>query len=189
MNQQQRAYSLLEIKEVNEQKREISGMASTPTADRMEDIVEPLGAVFKTPMPLLHHHYHERPVGWVEFAKPTKNGIPYTARIDTPEEDDPQPLKDRINTAWKEVKRRLVRGVSIGFKPIEFAYIENGGVRFTKWEWYELSLVTIPANAEATIQTIKSMEPMRNNNGAVRLLMPAKSQPENLNGAVRLIRS
>lgn len=186
MNLVQRAYSLLEIKEVNEEKREISGLASTPTADRMEDIVEPLGAIFKTPMPLLHHHYPERPVGWVEFAKPTKTGIPYVARIDTPEDDDPQPLKDRINTAWKEVKRRLVRGVSIGFRPLEFSYIENGGVRFTKWEWYELSLVTIPANAEATIQNIKNFGRRFDPNAPVRLIARAAEKPRD--GSIQLIR-
>jgi len=153
-----RAYMLLDQKAIDEPTRTITGVASTPSPDRMDDIVEPLGAVFKTPMPLLHQHWHERPVGWVEFAKPNKNGIPYTARIDIPEDDDPQPLKDRINTAWKEVKRQLVRGVSIGFSPLEWSYMDGGGVRFTKWEWLELSLVTIPANAEATIQTIKSLE-------------------------------
>lgn len=153
-----RAYMLLNHKAIDEVSRTITGIASTPSADRMDDIVEPLGAVFQTPMPLLHQHFHERPVGWVEFAKAQKDGIPYTARIDTPEDDDPQPLKDRINTAWKEVKRKLVRGVSIGFNPLEWSFIDgSNGVRFTKWEWLELSLVTIPANAEATIQTIKAM--------------------------------
>jgi hypothetical protein len=29
--------------------------------------------------------------------------------------------------------------------------------RFTKWDWIELSLVTIPANPDCTIQTVKSI--------------------------------
>ena len=42
------AYSVLTIKEVSEDKRIISGMATTPEPDRVGDIVElesPLGAV------------------------------------------------------------------------------------------------------------------------------------------------
>ena len=53
---------------------------------------------------------------------------------------------------------RACKGLSIGFRPIEYAYIDEGGVRFTKWEWYELSVVTVPANAEGTIQTVKSID-------------------------------
>lgn len=187
-----RAYMLLDHKAIDEPTRTITGVASTPSADRMGDVVEPLGAVFEMPMPLLHQHWHERPVGWVEFAKPTKTGIPYKARIDTPEDDDPQPLKDRINTAWKEVKRKLVRGVSIGFNPLEWSYMDGDGVRFTKWEWLELSLVTIPANAEATIQTIKAMNNagLRRSKGGVLLLerrVEPVQKPEG--GAVRLVKA
>lgn len=36
--------------------------------------------------------------------------------------------------------------------------MDTGGIRFTETEIYELSLVTIPANASATIQTIKAMD-------------------------------
>lgn len=40
---QQRAYSLIKVKSVNEERREITGIASTPTPDRSLDIVEPGG--------------------------------------------------------------------------------------------------------------------------------------------------
>ena len=50
-----RAYALLNVKAVNETATEwvITGVASTPTTDRMGDQVDPMGAKFKTPMPLL----------------------------------------------------------------------------------------------------------------------------------------
>src|SRR5512135_801284 len=48
-----RAYSTILIKSINEDQRIIEGVASTPTADRVGDIVEPLGAKFNLPMPLL----------------------------------------------------------------------------------------------------------------------------------------
>lgn len=151
-----RAYSVLEIKAVDEDKREITGVATTPSTDRTGDIVEPLGVKFKNPMPLLWQHRTDQPVGKVWFDKPTKNGIKFTARL--PKIQDPGPLKDRVDTAWGEVKADLVSAVSIGFKEIEYSRIEGGGIRYIETEVLELSLVTIPANADATIQTIKSID-------------------------------
>lgn len=153
-----RAYSLLEVKDIAEGKDEyvITGIASTPSADRTKDIVEPMGAKFKLPMPLLWQHQHDKPVGQVEFAKPNKNGIPYKAVM--PVIKEPGALKDRIDEAVQSIKYRLVAAVSIGFKALEYSYKDDGGIHFKEWEWLELSLVTIPANAEATISSIKSFD-------------------------------
>ena len=63
-----------------------------------------------------------------------------------------------VDKAWQSVKAKLVRGVSIGFRALEYNFMDGGGVRFDKTEIYELSLVTIPANASATIQSIKAMD-------------------------------
>ena len=154
-----RAYSLLKATSADEQERVIEGMASTPTPDRIDDIVEPMGARFKTPMPLLLHHDKERPVGAVEFAKAQKNGIPFRARINRPKDDYPKHLADRLNEAWVSVRDSLIAGVSIGFRSRKSEPIEGSfGIRFLEWEWLELSLVTVPANAEATIQTVKSLD-------------------------------
>lgn len=151
-----RAYSLLEVKSVDEEKRIIRGIATTPSPDRVGDIVEPLGVEFKNPMPLLWQHQSDKPVGFVNFDKPTKNGISFEASIPTIIE--PGNLKDRIDEAWQSVKLKLVRGVSIGFRAIEYAFMDDGGIRFVASEVLELSLVTIPANADATIQSIKSID-------------------------------
>ncbi|MDJ1632684.1 phage major capsid protein [Rhizobium rhizogenes] len=151
-----RAYSILTIKAVEEDERIIRGIATTPTPDRVGDVVEPLGVQFSNPMPLLHQHDHTRPVGTVTFDKPTKAGITFEARL--PKIDEPQELKERIDTAWGEVKAGLVRGVSIGFRPLEYAWMDEGGIRFLASEVLELSLVTVPANADAVINTIKSID-------------------------------
>jgi hypothetical protein len=61
--------------------------------------------------------------------------------------------------AWGEVKAGLVRAVSIGFRAVEYAFIEGtGGIRFIASEVLELSLVSVPANAGATITSIKSID-------------------------------
>lgn len=151
------AYSILTVKEISEERREISGMATTPDPDRVGDVVEPLGVQFKNPAPLLWQHNHDLPVGKVTFGKPTAKGVPFTAKL--PRVTEPSGLKARIDEAWESVKNGLVTAVSIGFRPLEYSVIEEtGGYRFTKTDVYELSLVTVPANSAATITAIKSFD-------------------------------
>ena len=156
-NIKRRAYSVLNIKAFDDsgEERVITGIATTPSADRVGDTVDPYGAIFELPMPLLWQHEHDKPVGFVEFAEPTAEGIPFTARIVTVNEAGR--LKERVDEAWQSVKLGLVKAVSIGFSALEYSQTQTG-LHFNKWEWYELSLVTIPANREATIETIKSID-------------------------------
>lgn len=155
----QQAWSRLECKDLTETDThyELSGIASTPTPDRMCDIVEPMGADYELPIPLLWQHDSDQPVGEVYDAKPDAKGIPVSMRI--PKLDIPGLLKDRLDEAVQSIKLKLVRGLSIGFAPIEYSYMEDtGGYRFIKWLWLELSCVTIPANSEASIAVIKSID-------------------------------
>lgn len=163
-----RAYSVLEIKAVDDEQRVLTGIATTPEPDRVGDIVEPLGAKFANPLPLLWQHRHDSPVGTVVFENPTKAGIKFKATL--PVIAEPGALKDLVDMAWQSVKAKLVRGVSIGFRALEYAFMENGGVRYSETEIMELSLVTVPANASATIQTIKAID------------APFLSRTEKLNG-------
>lgn len=174
-----RAYSVIEIRSINDEARVIEGIATTPATDRYNDIVEPLGAAFSLPMPLLWQHNPDQPVGLVDVANATKNGISFKATL--PKITEPGILKDRIDEAWQTVKAGLVRGVSIGFKPISYEAIKNAdgdptsGLRYTSWDWLELSLVTIPANAEATISAIRSFDnqnPRVRNSTVVKLKSP-----------------
>lgn len=151
-----RAYSLLTVKSVDDDQRIIEGIATTPTPDRVGDIVEPMGAKFKLPMPLLWQHDSRSPVGHVEFAKANKDGIPFKARIFSTETVGK--VKERLDEAWESVKLGLVRAVSIGFSIDAFEILKEGGWRINEWEWLELSLVTIPANADATITAIRSID-------------------------------
>lgn len=169
----QRAYTLLDVRQYDDEKRTIEGIASTPAADRHGDVVEPLGAKFKLPMPLLWQHDHSAPVGEVTFAKPTKDGIPFKAKL--AKIDEPGRLKDRLDEAWQSVKLGLVKAVSIGFRSVEHTFMDNGGIKFKEWEWMELSLVTIPANSEATITSIKSAD--RAARAAAGLSEPQDQQP------------
>jgi HK97 family phage major capsid protein len=128
-----RAYSLLEIRAVDEDARVITGWATTPTPDRLQDVVEPMGAQFKLPIALLWQHRSDEPIGQVTHAKVTKAGIEIVAKI-------AKGVTAEIDRAWSLIKAGLVPGLSIGFKPIE------------------LSAVTIAANQEASITTIRSID-------------------------------
>lgn len=151
-----RAYSYFEVKSVNEDRRIIRGIATTPRPDRVGDVVEPLGVKFKNPMPFLWQHDHKKPIGEVKFDQPTAAGITFEAEI--PIINEPGTLKDRVDEAWQSIKLGLVRAVSIGFSPVEYNHIENGGIRITKSEVLELSAVTIPAQPDAVMTSIKNMD-------------------------------
>lgn len=153
-----RAYSLMQVKAVNEDSREITGIASTPEPDRYGDIVDPAGVKFTLPLPLLWQHWHDEPIGQVTEAKVTDTGIEIKAKLVKPGADMPSQLVARLDEAWASIKTGLVRGLSIGFKPIEYSFIDDGGIRFISWEWYELSAVTVPANGDCSIQSVKSID-------------------------------
>src|SRR5678815_6099656 len=153
---QNRAYSILEVKSVDEEKRILRGTATTPTPDRVGDIVEPLGVKFSNPMPLLWQHRSDMPVGQVRFDKATKSGIEFEAHLAKPTSS--KILVDRVDEAWESVKLGLVKAVSIGFKAKEYSFMDDGGIHFQETEVLELSLVTIPANSEATISSVKSLD-------------------------------
>lgn len=154
----QRAYSVLNAKSFDDELRVIRGVATCPEVDRLGDVVVPTGVTYKNPTPLLWQHQRDKPVGTVKFDAPTEAGVMFEASI--PHIEEPGALKDRVDEAWQSVKSGLVTAVSIGFRPIEGAVerIKGGGIKFLRTEIFELSLVTIPANAGAIVTAIKSID-------------------------------
>jgi len=151
-----RAYALLTVKALDAERRTITGIASTPEPDRMGDVVEPLGITYKNPLPLLLYHDTKKPVGTVTFSAPTAAGLAFEATLPTVAE--PGALRERIDEAWQSIKAGLLAGVSVGFRALEHKALPTGGLQFLKTEILELSLVAIPANAAATIHSIKSLD-------------------------------
>lgn len=152
-----RAYSVLTIKAIDAKKRRFTGIATTPSTDRMGDIVEPKGMEFKLPLPLLWQHDASNPIGWVHKAKVTGDGVEVECEVASI--DDEGPLKQRLAEYWQMLSTGLVRGLSIGFNALESARIEGTyGYRFIRTMWLELSAVTIPANADCSITAIKSID-------------------------------
>lgn len=144
-----RAYTTLKILAVNDAEGWIEGIASTPQTDRSGDIVVAEGAEFKLPLPLLWQHRSGDPIGHVEEVKITSEGIWVRCKIALG-------VTEEIDKYWRMIKAGLVRGLSIGFDPLEWSQIENTwSYKYLRWEWLELSAVTIPANADASILAVK----------------------------------
>lgn len=152
-----RACTLMRVKAVDEDKRIIVGIASTPTPDRDGDIIDPAGARFGPENPFLWQHDQAQPIGNCAV-KRVSEGLQIIAHLVKPTPDMPSQLAARLEEAWSSIKSGLVKGLSIGFKPIKYAFIDGGGINFTEWELLEVSAVTIPANAECSIQTVKSYD-------------------------------
>lgn len=129
--------------------RYLEGIATTPRVDRMGDVVVSEGAQFQLPIPLLWQHDPTRPVGNVISASVTAEGIRFRAQF------APEGVMNVIDAHWRELKAGLVRFVSVGFRSLK-SRNKNGGLIFDVWEWLELSVVTIPANGDAAITSIKS---------------------------------
>jgi HK97 family phage prohead protease len=148
-----RAYSIFEVKSVDDEQRFIRGIATTPTPDRLHDVVVPGGGKMSLPLPLLYQHDAKQPIGHVVAADVTDAGISITAQI-------AKGVAPYIDEAWSLIKAGLVRGLSIGFRPTKDPTPIKGthGLRFGDWELLEISAVTIPANEQATILTVKQFD-------------------------------
>lgn len=144
-----RAYSVFTVTKVDEAAGTIIGMATTPDLDRHGDVVEPRGAQFLLPMPLLLGHDHNQPIGAIEAARVTAAGIEIVAKLTLS-------AGERIREVWELIRAGALRGLSVGFRPRKAEPIPGGGNRFTEWDLFEVSVVAVPANSAATISNIKS---------------------------------
>lgn len=175
-----RAYSIFEVKSIDDERRVFSGMATTPTPDRVDDVIDPLGVEFQNPTPLLLFHDKRQPVGSVIFSAPTPEGVPFEASI--PSVAEAGTLKQRVDEAWHSVKYGVIRAVSIGYgaSSEHMKPRKSGGWHFLKSKIFELSLVPVPANTEATITSIKSIDAahlaaLGNGDGTTQVKTPGAS--------------
>lgn len=155
-----RAYSLVTVKGFDPERRTFSGIATSPVPDRVGDTIDSKGIKYKNPLPLLLYHDSKRPVGETRFSKATADGTPFDAVISSI--DRPGIVKDRLDEAVDSLNAKppLIRGVSIGFRPLETPTYnkETDGYHFSSIEVVELSMVVIPAHQDATIHTLKNFD-------------------------------
>jgi hypothetical protein len=88
-----KAFSALEIKSISEERRVITGLATSPVPDRENDVIDPFGAKFAQTIPLFLYHDSRMLVGTAKLGKPTKDGIPFEATL--PKVVEPQVRRSR----------------------------------------------------------------------------------------------
>jgi HK97 family phage prohead protease len=126
---------------------------TTQHEDREGDILIPEGAVLdayrKNPVVLFSHDHYSIPVArTVSLDVVPGEGI----RADFVWlKNDPD--ADRIRNAFEQ---GVLNAASVGFRPLAWDPLGNGGYRYTKWELLEWSIVAVPANAEA-VRHLKSL--------------------------------
>ena len=146
-----RAYTWLEIREIDKDKRIIEGIATTPVLARDGDILETAGISFKLPIPFLYRH--KEPMGNVIAANVSSTGIHVRVQV------GPAGISPALDEAWNLVNAGLVRGLSIGWRTIAETYDKAiGGYRIMKSEWLELSAVPVAADPNAAITAIRSAD-------------------------------
>lgn len=130
------------------------GLASTyGNVDMGRDLVE-RGAFTETltkrgaEIPILWSHDQANPVGLGQLAD-SPEGLRIAGSLDL----------DTVSgrEAYSRVRKRIVKGLSIGFQvPENGAAMEGGIRRLKRIELYEVSLVTLPMNTYARVTHVKS---------------------------------
>ncbi len=138
----------------------VSFVASTATPDRYGDIIDQKGwsldAYNNNPIVLLNHDSSQLPIGRGQVQ--VKNDqLVIDVEFDM---DDP-----RAAEVARKTQKGFMNAVSVGFQPLQSAqraelpkdspYYGKSGQFFKSAELLEVSIVTIPANGEATMITQK----------------------------------
>lgn len=160
----ERSFTMNSLKKDSLGRRIIRGMATTDTLNRDNAVMAPEGAVVewfkRNPAFLANHHevfMDGTPgrIGTVIELTRKRNGIGFAAR-----EAPSNPL---AAVYFNMAEDGDLNAVSIGWIPIEwerFATIVNGrnagAMRFTKWEFIELSLLSgVPKAPDALLESVK----------------------------------
>ena len=121
------------------------------SVDRDKDIIEPGGGDHNTFMEtgaiLYGHNANNLPLGKPINISEKGNAIWLKIKFADMGTD---PFIDAVTSL---VNQKILRGVSIGFLPIEYTYNEYGGNTFLKWELIEVSLTPVPSNRNALIMS------------------------------------
>ena len=124
--------------------RQIRVVASDPTVDRVNDIMVPEGCIldgYKSNPIGLFNHDPGVPVG--DAVPAVQNG-----RVEALITFGPKASLQRQTRSAGCISPACTQ-VSVGFDPIGMEPIEDGGIRYKKWELLELSCVSVLANPNA----------------------------------------
>jgi len=147
-------------------KEKVSFVASSATPDRYGDIIDQKGWILdnykKNPVVLLNHDSNQLPIGKGNvYLRDDKLVID----VEFDSEDG------RAAEVERKAKKGFMNAVSVGFRPLESKsrselpednkYYGQRGMYYSKAELLEVSIVTIPANGEATMLEQKFYNAMK----------------------------
>jgi HK97 family phage prohead protease len=125
--------------------RQIRFIVSTPNEDRVKDVMEPAGCDLTNyrhnPIVLVQHDV-KSPIGNAEVEIKSD-------RVEAIVTFAPAGISKKADEYCGLAKAGVVRAVSVGYKELEVEPRKGGGLHIKKWELLEISLVAIPANADA----------------------------------------
>lgn len=156
------SFGLCKATDINEEERSVVAVISTESVDRDSEVLVPRGMdaenFRKNPVVPWSHQAGDPPVGKALWVKRGTKRITAKVKFATTE---------RAEEVWQLFKGGFLNAFSVGFKPLEGRrptpedikanpMLAEARFMFTKWELLEFSPVTVPANAEALAQAIKS---------------------------------
>ena len=140
---------------------DIKGSASTNALDRAGDIINAdawtkgggLDNYKGNPIILFNHDYN-KPIGRAKDLQVTENGLEISAKISKAAGEVTQLIKDGVLGAF-----------SVGFKVKDADYMtETDGYKIKDAELFEVSVVSVPCNQNATFGLAKSFDSMEDYN-------------------------
>lgn len=120
----------------------------------------------ETPVKLLWQHQWENPIGVVEQIFEDAKGLFIQGRL----------LMDvaKAREAYALLKAGALRGMSIGYQVKQSRRDPDSGVReLLEVDLWEVSIVTMPANAHANVTVVKGAQPMDELQGLIAALNQA----------------
>lgn len=152
----------LEIKAVNSDDKfiYINGLASTPDKDRVGDIVEQealMDSIRRIGLPAFIHQHKlsDMPLGIV--TEVNKAGKDTAVKLKMPKNEYTEQIKGLIEIG-------AYGGLSIGYVVKDYEFDADGYRIIKDLDWYEVSLVTVPANPNAKILEVKQNDLMHKKN-------------------------
>jgi HK97 family phage prohead protease len=163
---QKYTYIMKRTEPASSAKEKVSFVASSSTPDRYGDIIDQKGWILenykKNPVVLLNHDSNQLPIGKGNvYIRNDK----LTIDVEFDSEDE------RAAEVERKAKKGFMNAVSVGFRPLESKsrselpsdnkYYGQRGMYYSKAELLEVSIVTIPANGEATMLEQKFYNAMK----------------------------
>ena len=173
-------YTKAQIKEKAD--GEFTAIASSEIEDRQGEIVKQAGwnlKNFKNNPVLLYMHDHAKPIGkatriWVDKSG-TKPLLKFKGFISD--------ATDELKGYKKLVEDGILNSFSVGFRPLEI-----DGNEITKAELFEISLVSVPANPEARLLAMKSLEDAGFDSKVINKVIGEESEVTELKAEVKQLK-